>query len=240
MTDADVSEPQFWLDRLLAAILVLVPFDGFLTVWLASLFGHYTAFRLWDEALLALAAGMAIWLALHVRGRLTKVGRWLLGLSLLYSGLHVLIGLIAFRQHAVNVTALGDGLILNLRLIVVLWLGVLAASASDWLKRQWRPLVLIPAAIVSAFAILQIVALPHNFLSHFGYSQATIVAEETIDNNPNFQRAQSTLRGANPLGAYLVIVLAVLAVLWLQDRPRRWLYGGAGALALGALFVSYS
>ena len=45
-----------WVCGFIMAILLLMPFHAFLTVWGASLFGHYTALRLWKEALLALCA----------------------------------------------------------------------------------------------------------------------------------------------------------------------------------------
>ena len=48
---------------IIAAVLVLVPFQGFLTVWGSSLVGHYTALRLWDEvALLVLVGIVCYWL----------------------------------------------------------------------------------------------------------------------------------------------------------------------------------
>ena len=36
---------------LITIVIVLLPFHAFLTVWAASLFGHYTLFRLWKEFL---------------------------------------------------------------------------------------------------------------------------------------------------------------------------------------------
>ena len=231
-----------WLNGLLVAVLLLVPFQGFLTVWLASFLGHYTALRLWDEALLLLGLSLASWLVWRQRLRLGKSGWWLAGLSSAYIFLHLVIGVAALSRHGVNVQALGTGLILNLRPIVVLWLAIVAANSDGWLSRQWPKLLLVPALIVSIFAVLQITVLPHNFLVHFGYSSQTIAAEETIDHNSNYQRAQSTLRGANPLGAYLVIVLAALAVLCLTTRrqKQRYVYGLMGLTTLAALFFSYS
>ena len=37
---------------LVMVIILLMPFHAFLTVWGASLLGHYTALRLWKEVLL--------------------------------------------------------------------------------------------------------------------------------------------------------------------------------------------
>jgi len=35
-----------WLTALIVIILLGVPFQAFLTIWLSSIFGHYTAWRL--------------------------------------------------------------------------------------------------------------------------------------------------------------------------------------------------
>ncbi len=233
---------SLWLSGLLAVVLLLVPFHAFLTIWLASLIGHYTALRLWDDVLIVLGLLLAVWPAWQLRRKLNKTGWWLLGLSAAYVLLHVVIGAVALARHDINKQAFGQGLILNLRLPAVFWLAAVAVSGSDWLKKHWSRLVLIPATLVAMFALLQVTVLPHNFLSHFGYSAQTIVAEETIDHNPHYQRAQSMLRGANPLGAYLVIVIAATAVLATVSRKnnQRLKYGLLGLVALGALFVSYS
>ena len=39
---------------LIIIILALIPFHAFLTVWMSSLIGHYTALRLWKEFLLVI------------------------------------------------------------------------------------------------------------------------------------------------------------------------------------------
>jgi len=79
-------------------------------------------------------------------------------------------------------------------------------------------LVLWPAVVVIGFGILQIFVLPHNFLSHFGYGPNTIFPFETINHNSNYVRIESTLRGANPLGAYLIIPLSAVTVLLFRGK----------------------
>jgi hypothetical protein len=43
-----------WVSGFTMLILLLMPLYGFLTVWAGSMFGHYTAIRLWQEGLLVL------------------------------------------------------------------------------------------------------------------------------------------------------------------------------------------
>src|SRR6185312_11612434 len=100
--------------------------------------------------------------------------------------------------------------------------------------------VILPATVVIIFALLQFLALPYDFLSHFGYGVNTIFPYETINHNLNHLRVASTLRGANPLGAYLVLVMSTALALLLKSKPKRlseiiWL----GA-ALLAMFFSFS
>jgi putative inorganic carbon (HCO3(-)) transporter len=116
------------------------------------------------------------------------------------------------------------------------------ALRDNWLRQHWRPLVLLPAALVVLFALLQIFVLPHNVLQHFGYGPNTIPIVQTVNSNAHYVRAQSTLRGANPLGAYLVLVIAILAALFLKSKAMRTkaIYGSSGLLTLIALYLTYS
>ncbi|MDP3446102.1 MAG: O-antigen ligase family protein, partial [Ignavibacteria bacterium] len=52
--------------------------------------------------------------------------------------------------------------------------------------------------------------LPKDILKYIGYSVNTISPYMTVDQNPDFIRINSTLRGPNPLGAYMIVILAVV------------------------------
>src|ERR1700722_10766766 len=98
------------LTGLIAAIIILVPFQAFLTVWAASIFDHYTAWRLWDEALLAVGVILALGLLWHDKNLWKGLKRqtvfWLI---LTYAVLQILVGSISLSLHDVNVKALGYG-----------------------------------------------------------------------------------------------------------------------------------
>jgi hypothetical protein len=129
---------------------------------------------------------------------------------------------------------------LNLRFMSWFMAVLLSAQRSPWLCRNWARLVLIPAAVVVVFALLQYTLLPHDFLSHFGYGAATTIAPiETINHDPHYIRVAATLRGANPLGAYLVVILSALGVLLVRGR-RRLVCAMFGVVALFALYASGS
>jgi len=226
---------------LVVAVLVLVPFQAFLTVWGSSLVGHYTALRLLDDvALLALFGIACYWLAKDKNLRSWFTGSLLVRLIAAYVVLTFLLGLVSYVKGEVTVKALSYGLLINLRYPVWFLAVLLASQRSVFLKREWPKLVLLPAAIVVVFGVLQYTVLPHNFLSHFGYNAATTIAPiETINHNSNYIRVESTLRGANPLGAYLVIVLSALGVLFVRGK-RKLLCVVLALFALGALYATGS
>lgn len=230
-----------WVSVLTMLILLLMPFHAFLTVWASSLFGHYTAFRLWKEFLLAICVVGVLYLLVTDRKiRFHTLSRRLVWLILTYMALNVVWGLLALNQHDVTAKALGYGLIVNLRFLIFFLVTWAVALRMSRLRSHWQWMVYWPAMGVAAFGLLQILILPHDFLRHFGYGPNTIPAIETINHNSHYIRIASTLRGANPLGAYLVIPISLLAVLLLNPKRRTWLQGGFLAALLAVLFFSFS
>ncbi|HSX16195.1 MAG TPA: O-antigen ligase family protein [Candidatus Saccharimonadales bacterium] len=226
---------------LVAAVLALVPLQGFLTVWGSSLIGGYTALRLGDDALLlVLLTVTGVWLVRDAALRAWLANSLLVRLILLYAALSLLLGLVALLKGEVTAPALVYGLLVNLRFLAWFLAVLLVAQRSSFLGRWWPRLLLAPALLVVIFATLQYTILPHDFLAHFGYNAAQNIAPiETINHNSNYIRVQSTLRGANPLGAYLVVVLSALGVLFARGK-RRLVCAAFGAVALFALYASGS
>ncbi len=225
-----------------ATILAVVPFHAFLTVWASALIGHYTALRLWDDALLAaLTLLVTIWLLREKQLRHWLSGNLLVRLVATYAILTLLLGLISYLKGDVTPKALAYGLLVNLRYLVWFLAVATVAEKSSWLKLHWRRLLLVPAVGVILFGVLQFTLLPHNFLTHFGYNAATTISPiETINHNSHYIRVQSTLRGANPLGAYLVILVSALAVSALDQKRRRAAFVAFGLVLLLALYATGS
>lgn len=230
-----------WVSVFTILILFLMPFHALLTVWGSSIFGHYTTLRLWKEVLLVFSALGALYLiAMDQKIRTHTLSRRLAWLILLYIGLTVIWGLLALNQHDVTPKALGYGLIVNLRYLAFFLVTWAVALRMSRLRSHWQWAVYWPAMGVVLFGLLQIFILPHDFLRHFGYGAATIQAFETINHNKDYIRIASTLRGANPLGAYLLIPISLLAVLLLNPKRRTWLQAGFLASLLAVLFFSFS
>jgi hypothetical protein len=221
-------------------IFLLVPFHALLTVWLASHFGHYTAFRLWKEVLLVICLiGVVYLFATDQKIRFHTLSRRLVQVILVYALLNVAWALLALNQHDATAKAVGYGLIINLRFLLFFLVTWSVALRMSKLRDRWQRLVLWPATLVIIFGLFQAVILPHDFLRHLGYSDATIPAVETINHNQHYVRIMSTLRGANPLGAYLVVPISLISVLLIrQGRQRKQALFLAGALI--TLFFSFS
>ncbi len=229
-----------WANGFAMAILLLVPFHAFLTVWVSSLIGHYTALRLWKEALLLICVTGVVYLVLtDHKIRSHTLSRRLVWLILGYTLLNLVWGLLAYNQHDVSTKALGYGLIINLRFLAFFLVTWAVALRLGRLRGNWQRLVYWPAALVVGFGLLQIIIFPHDFLRHFGYGLDTIPAYETINHNLNYIRISSTLRGANPLGAYLLIPISLLSVTLLR-AGRNWRQIGFLVASLVVLFFSFS
>ncbi len=227
-----------WLTGL---VLVLVPFHAFLTVWLSSLLGHYTLLRLWKEFLLVpVAAGGLLILLLDRRMTKKFFDNRLVQLIFIYFAVLVVCGAAALLTHNVSAKAMWYGLLVDSRFLVFFLAVSVIAAKDDWLIQQRLKLLIGPAVLVAAIAILQFLVLPYDFLKHFGYGQSTIYPYETINHNIHHLRVMSTLRGANPLGAYLILPLSVVAINIFKDKPGRRdkLMLGAGLLL--ALAFSFS
>jgi hypothetical protein len=229
-----------WVSGFVIAILLLMPFHAFLTVWLSGLVGHYTALRLWKEVLLIVCIiGTAYLIATDHKIRSHTITRRLVWLIFAYMALSVIWGLLALNQHDVTAKALVYGLIVNLRFLAFFLVTWAAALRLNRLRTKSERLVYWPAIVVVVIGLLQIFLLPNDFLRHFGYNASTILPVETINHNQNYVRFFSTLRGANPLGAYLLIPISLVTA-WLLSARRSWRQALFLAAALVVLFFTFS
>lgn len=225
----------------LIGLLTTVPFYAFITVWGSSITGGYTAWRLFPEVLLLLASLLAVRELVVNELLIKKLRQDKLFIALLCYIVVIItwsIGGLLFGKT--NLTAAAQGLVMDARLPISLLTAWILTPKLNFNTRQLWRWILTPAVIVLIFGWLQATILPNNFLSHFGYSTDTISATETVDQKDGYVRVQSTLRGANPLGAYLVIVTALSFAGLLAYPKYRLVFGGVSLLAVMVLFFTYS
>jgi hypothetical protein len=231
------------LSLTIAFVLVLLPFHAFLTVWLSSIFGHYTLLRLWKEIVLLAVGLVAVGLLFRDRAmRRALIKQRLFWLVAGYTLLLLALGFISLAHHMVSGKALAYGMLDDSRFVLFFGLCLGVAARDSWLKKHWTAIILLPALVVVIFGLLQILLLPYNFLAHFGYGANTIAPYQTVNSNLHYVRIQSTLRGANPLGAYLILILAVIASQLMRVRTNRsrLIYSLFGVGVLVDLFYTYS
>ncbi|HVX24291.1 MAG TPA: O-antigen ligase family protein [Candidatus Saccharimonadales bacterium] len=229
-----------WVGGFVLVIFLLMPFHAFLTVWLSSWLGHYTALRLWVEVLLVLSVlGVLFLLATDHKIRSHTLPRRLTQLILLYVLINLIWGAVAWHHHAVTAKALGYGLIVNLRFPIFFLVCWSVSLRTKRIHNPWRVALIVPSIIVVTIGLLQMFVLPYDFLKHFGYSTSTIFPYETINHNVHYIRVMSTLRGANPLGAYLLLPISYLTVLIARGH-RQWQNVLLWVASLLTLYFSFS
>jgi O-antigen ligase len=218
-------------------ILAILPFHEFLTTWIGSNFGHLDAWRSWKEIVILILLPFVFYLIICSKDLREWFKKdWLVRVLLVYVVLVILSGIWGYKRGNVNKSALLDGYLIDLRFLAFFGVTAVVTYYNQSIKKYWRYILVIPSLVVIAFGIVQLF-LPYNFLSHFGYGPKTIPAYETVNHEIQYQRIQSTLRGANPLGAYLVLIIPAIL---LSFRRKVWLRVVILAAALVALLFSYS
>ena len=235
-----------WLTSVYAVILLII-FGGIvvhapLTVWLGTVFPDYSPLiKSWKEILMIPAALLAGVLVTR-QGLWRELSRdWLFRLIVAYALLHIVLAIILPQDTLAQLA----GFAIDLRYMLFFGLVyVLIRLAPQW-RKQIVYVGAIGAVIVVGFATLQLF-LPKDTLSYIGYSKQTIAPYLTVDENPDFIRYSSTLRGPNPLGAYAGIVLGMITALLvrrklpLERKKVLWATGAITACSLVAVWINYS
>jgi hypothetical protein len=224
-----------------ALIIIILPVHAFITVWLSSALDHYILLRLWKEVLLVPIVIISIYLLASDRKlRKAFLESKLIRLILVYLLALVIWAPAGLITHKVTGKAMWYGLMVDSRFLVFFLCTFAISSKTGWLEERWQKLLFGPAIFVASFAILQYLVLPYDFLRHFGYNDSTINPYETINHNIHHLRVASTLRGANPLGAYLILPISVLVVMLIKIKNQRKNIAVFGAGLLLALVFSFS
>ncbi len=220
-------------------LLMLVPFHAPITVWFASLGLHYEAVRLWKEVfLLLLVILAAVSVLKHKKIAKELLNDWVVRLILCFVGLVIVNAILVLVLNRVSPKAVGYGLIVDTRMWVFL---LVVAVTIRLVRRVDIPRLVVSTAIIAiAFGLLQMTLLPSDFLRHLGYGPSTIISHQAVDSNMDFPRVQSTMRGPNPLGAYLIPVCMLLLTGCVRDQKYRAGFIVALVASFVVLFGTYS
>lgn len=229
------------------AILLLIIFGGIVvhapfSVSMEVLFPNAELLvKSWKEMLLIVSSILALWLVLQQKNWRQLAKDRILQLTGLYALLHFMIAA-AFLKGPLATIA---GLMIDLRYVVFFVLIYILMKIAPDYRRRFLQVGAAGAVLVVGFAVLQLF-LPADILTHIGYGEHTIQPYLTVDKNPNFIRVNSTLRGPNPLGAYVLIVLGVLTAavvrgrIDIRRRKELLLTSLAVVASIVALWITYS
>lgn len=215
-------------------VLVLLPFHAVISTWAGTSLGYYLWFKSWKELLIGAMIFGSLYLLASDRGLGSVIFRRKINMLIIAYGLLHILTAIVFEAPP---QAALVGILMNLRFLVFFGLVQIAAyyMPSHWNEHRLVRYIGWPAVIVVGFGFLQLTVLPDDFLRHFGYGPDTIQPFMTIDQKSDLIRVNSTLRGPNPLGAYLILPISML-VYWLVKR-RNWLIA-AGLTATGLILLA--
>ncbi|MFZ1301803.1 MAG: O-antigen ligase family protein [Candidatus Microsaccharimonas sp.] len=220
-----------------AGIVVHAPFSvGFTTLWP----NYDLLIKSWKEILLGVAILiLSVLLTVHKRWNILKDP------LLLCIAAFAALNIVLIPLFFTGVESSLAGVLVNLRYLLFFVLVYVALTLYPQFIQLFIKVFIAGALVVLVFAILQVTVLPHDILTHIGYSETTIMPYLTVDQNTDFIRINSTLRGPNPLGAYAGIVLVLLVAFWLQGDHRKvrrpmGVVTILGAGSIIALWASYS
>lgn len=225
---------------LLAVVLVGLAFHTPVTVWIESQWPAYELLaKAWKELVLGV---VAVLLAMYVwrRGVLGELLRDRLVQGVIAIALLHIVLVIAFDNAYVSELS---GVLIDLRYYLFFIELYVVARYISWSRRKLLWASGVGVAIVIGFGLLQATVLPHDVLAPLGYSDATIKPYLTVDLNDAYVRINSTLRGPNPVGAFAVMTLALLAAWTLRHRWRLgtwWARVAVGAAFLAMLVVLWA
>lgn len=224
----------------ISAILIIAPFYVALSIWAASHLHHLDLFKSWKEiALLVLVAIILGFLITHGRVATKLFRQPIVMIMAIYALLIIAIGGYDLLSQTVSDQAVIYGWLVDLRIVGIFLVALITFYISQERAFAWKKILLIPATAVILFGFLQATVLPADVLNHFGYSTSSTKPFETVDNQPNIVRIQSTLRGPNPFGAYLLIVCVFILAELLKGIKGKYKYF-LWVLLLISLFDMYN
>jgi len=224
--------------------LLLVVFGGIvvhapLSVGLSTVWPDYSLIiKSWKEILLGVALLLCV-VILTTKKQWAVVHSKIIYCIAAFAALNVLLIPLFYTGFESTVA----GLFINLRFFLYFVLVFVAIKLYPHLFGLFMKVFVFGALLVIVFAVLQITVLPNDILRHIGYNENTIMPYLTVDQNSNYIRINSTLRGPNPLGLYAVIALVTALVTGLLSGAKKvklWLIWILGIGAALALWASYS
>ena len=224
-------------------LILMIIFGGIvlhapISVGLETLWPDYSLLiKSWKEILMLIAGVMALYL-LYKTKKFNILRDPIIIAIIAYAVIHLVL-LLYLNQ---GLTAGIAGLAIDLRYLLFFGLVYIAMCLYPIERKLFIRVGIAGALVVLIFGILQVFILPHDILKYIGYSINTISPYLTVDQNYEFVRISSTLRGPNPLGAYagLVLILLVAAIVKIKGLKNKWQLATVAILSVSGLVVLWA
>ncbi|MDR0398115.1 MAG: O-antigen ligase family protein [Candidatus Nomurabacteria bacterium] len=222
----------------LLLVVLAMPVWPFFSTWLGSFGGR----EVWKSLLtiilaVLMVAGMA-YLLVKRRDVLKSLFRH--KLVWCASAFAVLVlGSVLFSAASAEAKVAAVAMDLRYFLVFIIGLALAKIDAPFWrnVLAKMPTAFIVMGVVLALIGLAQVLFLPADFLTIFGYGDGTIAASVSIDQTGVF-RAFATLRGPNDYAAFLILPLIfALARIW----QKRSLWGGLALIVVAAgLFASSS
>jgi O-antigen ligase len=227
------TAPQRLISWGIVAILLLMPFHAFFSIFFGYLGANQALVQSWKEILILLLT--LIWILFQIYRQ--KLAFKVDPANILFI-IIVFLSLLVTIVFRTNPEVVLLGIKTNLVAIAIYFIAQIPSPAKSFLKSNILWIVLIPGLLVSFLAIAQALIIPPDLLSKLGYNPETINPRQIIDGSIDFYRSFSTLGGPNQLGAYLLVPLGFAISYGIRSKN---LWVGLSSLPiLAAIFLSFS
>lgn len=211
-----------WLLKLYVGILLfvfaLIIFHAPLSVYCGTLFPQFELLiKSWKEILLLATLPIGIYLAMRYGIDKEMKNDYLFLVIVLYAALHLFL----LDLFVTSLSQALAGLAIDLRYVLFFTLFYIAIKLVPEYRRKILFVGILSSVVSVIFSLLQIFVLPADILAHIGYGKNTIEPYLTIDKNPDFIRINGTLRGPNPLGAFMLTIVSIIAA-WLVTKKQKY------------------
>lgn len=208
-------------NKLFLAVLWTLPFYLPLAVWIASHGASIYVLSAWKELLMAVLLLCLLRPLADLMKNSDKTTRLLNGLIGAYI---VLCFLYIFRAD--SLFEFTGGFLFDTRFLFFFLIAQALVVTAKLKPEHIARIVVTMGVVLSVIAIAQVFVLSPQFLVHLGYEPYGVnlrglpPSVTPLGDINDFIRPQATLRGPNPLGAFLVLPLALLLWQMFQGKKR--------------------
>lgn len=235
----NIDKPTYVATVLLLTVFFGIVFHAPLSVFFGQFF-YSDAIKAWKEIILLVTLPVVIYVVWRAKTYQSIAKDKLIQLTAAYISLHALFAFFSQTSEYQKIA----GLMIDLRYIVMFVLVFCLVITVPKLKKVFLKIAIVAACISIGFALLQATVLPRDILTYIGYSQETITPYLTVDKNDDYTRINGTLRGPNPLGAYIVILFSLLTAWVIRNKKtaqkNRWLIAGVAVVLATVAWSTYS